>query len=183
MYHSVNIHLTNLLAEAMNIPLIHQSTPGEKEHELKTLKNLLSSLTIDGVISGAIASEYQRTRIEQICHELSIKSFTPLWHKNQQLLLKEMVQAGFEIIIVGISAEGLDETWLGRTINTNTIIELKQLEKKYGINIAGEGGEFETLVLDGPIYQQRVSLIQTDCIWKRDHGQLNVIKAELLSKP
>lgn len=97
MFHSVNIHLTDLLAEALGIPLITQSTKGEKEKELQDLQSILQTLEIDGVISGAIASEYQRTRIENICHTLHLKSFTPLWHKNQTLLLHELVHAGFSV--------------------------------------------------------------------------------------
>ena len=113
MFHSVNIHLTEKLAEAIDIPLIKKQTKGEKEEELKDLKEILKNLNIDGVISGAIASEYQRTRIEKICHELDIKSFAPIWHKNQELILREQVNAGFKIIIVGVFAYGFDETWLG----------------------------------------------------------------------
>jgi diphthine-ammonia ligase len=182
MYHSVNIHLTKTLAEAINIPLVTQMTKGEKEEELSSLQHVLSTLEIDGVISGAIASEYQRTRIEQVCHELKIKSFTPLWHKDQALLLQEMIKAGFIIKIVGIFADGFDESFLGKTIDQQTLSELKQIQKEKKINIAGEGGEYETLVVDGPIFQKRMILKDTEKQWKRDHGILLVKKAELEEK-
>ncbi len=182
MYHSVNIHLTKILAEAINIPLVTQTTKGEKEEELSSLKHILSTLKIDGAISGAIASEYQRTRIEQVCHELKIKSFTPLWHKDQALLLQEMIKAGFIIKIVGIFADGFDESYLGKTIDQHILSELKQIQKEKKINIAGEGGEYETLVVDGPIFQKRMILKDTEKQWKRDHGILLVKKAELEKK-
>ena len=182
MYHSVNIHLTKTLAEAINIPLVTQMTKGEKEEELSSLQHVLSTLEIDGVISGAIASEYQRTRIEQVCHELKIKSFTPLWHKDQALLLQEMIKAGFIIKIVGIFADGFDESFLGKTIDQQTLSELKQIQKEKKINIAGEGGEYETLVVDGPIFQKRMILKDTEKQWKRDHGILLVKKPELEEK-
>src|SRR5512137_1054998 len=73
MFHSINIHLTEQLAKTLDIPLAKKSTKGEKETELVDLKHLLQDLEIDGVVSGAIASEYQRTRIEKICDELEIK--------------------------------------------------------------------------------------------------------------
>lgn len=182
MYHSVNIHLTNLLAKALDIPLISQKSKGEKEEELLSLKEVLSTLNIDGVISGAIASEYQRTRIERVCHELGIKSFTPLWHKDQTLLLKDMIHAGFIIKIVGIFADGFDETWLGRTIEEETINELEHLHETKGINIAGEGGEYETLVVDGPIFKKKLILKRIEKQWKRDHGYLSVLNAALEHK-
>ena len=182
MYHSVNIHLTKKLAEALKIPLISKTTKGEKEEELISLQYILSTIAIDGVISGAIASEYQRTRIEQVCHNLDLKSFTPLWHKNQSLLLKDMINAGFIIKIVGIFADGFDESWLGRTVDNQTFKDLQKIERQKGINIAGEGGEYETLVVDGPIFKKKLVLIETEKQWKRDHGSLIVTKATLEKK-
>ena len=182
MYHSVNIHLTQTLAEAINIPLITETTQGEKEEELSSLEQVLSTLDINGVISGAIASEYQRTRIEQVCHNLKIKSFTPLWHKDQKLLLNDMIKAGFNIKIAGIFADGFDESWLGRTIDEQTFNELEKIHLKKKINIAGEGGEYETLVVDGPIFQKRLKLKSIEKQKKRYHGLIIVKKAELEEK-
>jgi len=179
MFHSINIHLTELLAEAINIPLVKKSTKGEKETELFDLKNLLQDLEIDGVISGAIASEYQRTRIEKICDEIGIKSFTPLWYKNQELLLRDQVKAGFHIIIVGVFASGFDETWLSKTIDEQTIDTLVSLHEKYKINIAGEGGEFETLVLDGPLFHKKLVIDESVKEWNRDNGIFQVKSAHL----
>ncbi len=179
MYHTVNIHLTKYLAQAMHMPLRFAETAGEKEKELDELKQLLKPLDIDGVVSGAIASEYQRTRIEQVCYELGIKSFTPLWHKNQELLLQDQLNAGFHIIIVGAFAQGFDETWLGRTIDEQCINELRTLHEKTGINSAGEGGEFETLVVDGPLFKQKLVIDEMEKHWHRDSGILVVKTAHL----
>ena len=182
MFHTVNIDLTEILSKALQIPIIIKETHGQKEKELIDLKNILQNLDIDGVISGAIASEYQRTRIEKICHELKIKSFTPLWHKNQTLLLKEQINAGFKIKIVGAFAHGFDETWLGKTINQTTIKELEKLKEKYSINTAGEGGEYETLVIDGPIYKKHLILEKPKITWKRDNGFIEYEKVKLEEK-
>ena len=179
MFHSINIHLTEKIAQSINIPLIKKQTKGEKEEELIDLKEILENLNIDGVISGAIASEYQRTRIEKICHELNIKSFTPIWHKNQELILSNQINAGFKIIVVGVYAQGFDETWLGKPLNEAALAELIKLREKYSINIAGEGGEYETLVLDCPIYKKKLVLDKILKEWKRDSGTLVVEKAHL----
>ena len=179
MFHSINIHLTEMLAEAMNTPIIIKQTSGEKEKELKDLKHVLKDLEINGVVSGAIASEYQKTRVEKICNELGIKSFTPLWGKNQEEVLAEIVDLGFKVIIVGVFAEGLDESWLGRKIDKKSINELIEIRRKYLINEAGEGGEFETLVLDGPIFKKKLVLDEISKEWKRDCGVLRVKKAHL----
>jgi diphthine-ammonia ligase len=179
MFHSINIHQTDLLAQAINIPLVKRTTRGEKETELADLKRLLQGLDIDGVISGAVASEYQRTRIEQICDALGIKSFTPLWHKDPELLLRDQVHAGFHTIIVGVFAAGFDQTWLGRTIDDETINALIRLNKTHGIHIAGEGGEYESLVLFGPLFSQKLVIDESIKEWNRDSGVFRVKKAHL----
>jgi diphthine-ammonia ligase len=182
MFHSINIHLVPLLAEALGIPLVQCKTKGEKEHELDDLKKILSSLDIDGIISGAVASEYQRTRIEKICYELGIKSLTPLWHKNPESLLRNQIGAGFIIKIVGVFAQGFDETWLGKILNEQTLYELMELQKRYKINIVGEGGEFETLVVDGPLFHKTLVLDSVSKEWSRDNGVLQVKNAHLEKK-
>jgi diphthine-ammonia ligase len=179
MFHSINIHQTSLLAKAIGIPLVTRETTAEKEAELEDLIQVLQNLEVDGVVSGAIASEYQRTRIEKVCDMLGIKSFSPLWHKNQELLLRDQVKAGFHIIIVGVFAEGFDETWLGRTIDQDTIERLVILHKKHGINIAGEGGEYETLVLSGPFFSKQVMIDESEKEWNRDSGVFRVKTAHL----
>ena len=179
MYHSINIHLADLLAQALDIPLVSKETEGVKEQEVDDLKAILKTLDIDGVISGAIASEYQRTRIEKICDDLDMYSFTPLWHKDQELLLRDQIRAGFDIVIVGVYAQGLDQTWLGQSINKETIDDLIILTRTYDINAAGEGGEFETLVIDGPIFRKKLVLDKISKEWKRDSGVLLVHTAHL----
>ncbi|MFH1100502.1 MAG: diphthine--ammonia ligase [Methanobacteriota archaeon] len=179
MFHSVNIHLAEYLSQAIGIPLVTQPTLGKKEHELKDLQHCLESLSVDGVISGAIASEYQRTRIEQVCYNLELKSFTPLWHKNQELLLHQQRDAGFTTMIVGVFAQGFDKAWLGRILDESCIQDLVTLQKKYRVNPAGEGGEYETLVLDGPIFQKKLVLDDVSVDWRRDSGVLQVNKAHL----
>jgi ABC transporter with metal-binding/Fe-S-binding domain ATP-binding protein len=182
MFHALNIHLTQHLAEATSIHYTSKTTRGEKENELQDLKSILKNLDVEGVVSGAIASEYQRTRIEKICYELGIKSFTPLWHKDQGLILKDQLQAGFEILIVGVFARGLDKSWLGRTIDRRCIKELMELKNKYHINLAGEGGEFETLVIDSPLYEKKLVVDEVSPVWKRDRGYLVIKKAHLEEK-
>ncbi|RLF28279.1 MAG: TIGR00289 family protein [Thermoplasmata archaeon] len=182
MFHSVNIHLAEKIAESLCIPLIKIYTMGEKEKEMDDLKEILGQIDIDGVISGAISSEYQRTRIENICYELNIRSFTPLWHKDPELLLRDQISADFKIMIVGVFAQGFDESWLGRIIDEKCIKELNQLKNRYGINMAGEGGEFETLVLDAPLFKKKLVIDGLMKRWRRDHGTLEIKTCYLMEK-
>ena len=184
MYHLPNIHLTEFAARAMDLPLVIVETPGEKEKELLELEQILRSLKeekkIEGVLSGAIASQYQKERVDKICQDLSLESVAPLWHKNQLELMNEMLENKFEIIIVGVAAAGLDESFLGRKIDDKLLAELVELNKKYSINIAGEGGEFETLVTNCPMFKKRIKIIETETEWDGSRGELKIKKVELV---
>ncbi len=182
MYHTENIRLVDSIAESIKLPLIKRDSRADKEDELDDLKSALQGIDIDGVVSGAIASEYQRTRIEKVCHELGMKSFIPLWHKNEEMLLDEMIGTGFEIVIVAVAAEGLGKKWLGRIIDKGCLEELKKIRNRYGINISGEGGEYETFVLDCPLYRKKLSIVEAEEEWDGRRGTLNIKRIEMENK-
>jgi len=182
MFHYPNIHLADFFAEAVGIPLVKSETSGVKETEVEDLKRLLVNLQVDGVVTGAIMSQYQKKRVDKICQELNLKSIAPLWHENPQNLLAEIVDLKFEVLIVGVYAYGFDVRWLGRKINQKTISDLVKLNKKYRISMVGEGGEYETLVLDAPFFKKRIQLVQTEKIWENHSGCLIVKKAKLVEK-
>ena len=162
MFHTPSIEKTKQQAEVMNIPLLIQKTKGEKEKELEDLEQVIKlakeKYGVDAIVSGAIASNYQRERIENICKKLSLKSITPLWHKDEVEYLKELVDCGFKVIITGVFAYPLDNSWLGRIIDDKFIEEVKQLKEKYKIHPAGEGGETESFVLDCSLFKQELKV-------------------------
>jgi len=182
MFHFPNIHLTDLFAEAVGIPLVKAETTGIKETELEDLKKLLATIDIDGVVSGAISSQYQKTRIDKVCRELNLTSIAPLWQEDPFQLLKEIIRLNFEVIIVGVYAYGFNESWLGKKIDHSTVNSLLNLNKKFGISLIGEGGEYETLVLDAPYFKRRIQLLRVEKIWEDDSGYLLVKEAKLADK-
>jgi len=182
MFHFPNIHLTDLFAKAVEIPLVKAETVGTKETELEDLKNLLATLDIEGIVSGAISSRYQKGRIDKICKELNLKSVAPLWKDDPIQLLKEIINLKFEVIIVGVYAYGFDQTWLGRKMDSTTLNSLIELNKRYQISPVGEGGEYETLVLDGPFFKKRIQLLRVEKIWEDQSGYMLVKEAKLVDK-
>ncbi len=160
MFHTPTINMAKQISELVEIPIIFEETEGEKEQELedleKLIKKAINEYKIQGIISGAVASTYQKNRIQNICDRLNIKSYTPLWGKNQEELLEEMISQGFKIMITKTAAEGLDKDWEGKIIDKDTFEELKKISKKYSISIIGEGGEYETLVINAPFYKKEL---------------------------
>jgi len=182
MFHVPNTDLAPLMAEAMAIPLVRVMTDGQKEHELADLEAALAALPIDGFVSGALASEYQRTRLEGIGHRLGLKSFTPLWHKRPLEVLRTVSGPAWDVRFAGVAALGLDESWLGARITPATIARLEALAARYQVHVAGEGGEFESLVLDAPCYRQRIEVVRAEAEWRRDAGTWRVLEARLVPK-
>lgn len=182
MFHYPNIHLIDLFAEAVEIPLVKAETAGIKEKEVEDLKRLIATLDVEGVVSGAIASNYQRARIEKICEQLKLKCIAPLWHEDPLGMLKEILELNFEVIITGVCAYGFSKKWLGRKLDESTIADLVELNKQYGVSLVGEGGEYETLVVDAPFFKKRIRIVEAERVWKDQSGYFLVTKAELEDK-
>ncbi|MBI1973331.1 diphthine--ammonia ligase [Candidatus Micrarchaeota archaeon] len=157
MFHYPNLQLTPLQAKLMRFPHVMVDTEGEKEKELVDLRLAISRVEgIEGVVSGALASVYQKKRVDAVCQELGLESIAPLWKRDPETNLREELAEGFEVIFTGIAADGLDESWLGRKLDEDAIRDLKRLHKKYGIHIGGEGGEFESFVLNCPLFDKPI---------------------------
>lgn len=154
MSHTPKTQHAETISKKSNIPLLQRTSKGKKEEELEDYKKLLakakSEYGAEGVVTGAIRSEYQRQRIEQIADQVGLKTYTPLWRMNEEHLLKELIRRKFDVEIVKTAAMGLNEDWIGRKINKETLQDLKNLHRKYKVSIAGEGGEYETLTHNAP---------------------------------
>jgi len=186
MFHTPNIKLTSFQGKAAKLPVRYTKTLGEEEKELADLKNALikakKDFQIQGITTGALASTYQKKRIESICSELNLECFSPLWQKNQTEYVRELIEKGFEVLIVGVAAKGLDEKWLGRLLDKNALNELIELDKKIGLNVAGEGGEYESFVLNAPFFKKKLKVIESKKHWQKDSGFLEIKKIELVEK-
>ncbi|MCD6576312.1 MAG: diphthine--ammonia ligase [Nanoarchaeota archaeon] len=179
MFHTPSIMSVVKQAEVMDLPLILKITRGEKEKELKELeeaiKEAVEKFNIEGVVTGAIASEYQASRIKKICDNLGLKTINPLWQKDQFEILELLIKNNFKVIVTAVAAYPLDEKWLGRQIDEKFIEDVKILHKKYKINPAGEGGEFETLVLYCPLFKRELKIVS-----KKISGEGNSFRMEVV---
>lgn len=181
LFHHPNTHLTRLQADAMGIPLVEEESSGEEGREYEDLRRAVARVAgaVDGIVSGAVASEYQRVRIERACAELGLKAFAPLWHKPPEVLLRRLLELHYEIAFSSVSAEGLDASWLGRPLDEAAVADLLRLHGEKGVHPTGEGGEYETLTLWAPFFRQRIVVEEARKEWRRDHGAWVVAKARL----
>src|SRR2546428_4356960 len=138
-----------------------------EEGELDALRRIFRRVDVDGVIVGAIASDYQHARVNRIADEVGLRVFAPLWRRDPTRLVHDYLEAGFDIAFSSVSADGLDASWLGRRWDHRVIQDLLHLQQTRGVHPCGEGGEFETLVLDAPPFEQSIDVVRATPDW---HG-------------
>lgn len=186
MFHFPNLKWTALQAEAMRLPQLAEATPGVKEEELADLKKAIQrakeTYQLEGICTGALASVYQKSRVEKICSDLALDCTSPLWGTEPESHLRRVVDDGFVVAIVSVSAMGLGQEWLGRVLDHRAIEELVALGKKYRFHVGFEGGEGETFVLDAPSFARRVELRSAEKHWRGDSGYLEITDAVLVQK-
>lgn len=142
---------------------------------LRYIKNIYPE--IEGVISGAIFSNYQKIRIDLVCRSLGLQSVTPLWHIDQPKLLDEMISNGMKSVLVKVSSLGLVKKHLMKYLD-EVQNELLDLFQKYGVHVCGEGGEYETFTLDCPEYKNKIVVDEYETVMLDDNvvSQVAVIK-------
>jgi len=186
MFHYPNLQWTRLQAEAMGVPQLTATTEGVKEEELGDLERALvdakTKFSLEGIYTGALASVYQKTRVERICGKLGLDCMSPLWGINPEAHLRRLIVDGFSVMVVSVSALGLGEGWLGRSLDGPAIDELVALGRKFKFHIGLEGGEGETLVLDAPFFSKRLEVNSSIKHWKGDSGYLEITDAALVAK-
>src|SRR5438046_10457404 len=150
LFHVPNLSLTALLAQAMHLPLLTEAAKAGEAGELDALRRIFHRIDADGVVVGAIASDYQYDRVNRIAEELGLRVFAPLWRHDPHRLLRDYLASGFEIVFSSVSAEGLDASWLGRRWDERTIDDLLRLEGRRVLHPRGGAREYTTLRLHAP---------------------------------
>jgi len=178
MFHVPNISWATLQARAMGLPYVLQPTSGIKEQELEDLRKALEisieRYNIEGVFAGALLSDYQRMRIAAVCEDLGLRSYTPLWRKDPERYLRELVSMGIRFVITRIAAPGLPKSLLGKIVDEALAERIIELSRRYSFNPSFEGGEAETFVVDAPLFKRRIVI--------RDHliREISEYEAELV---
>ncbi|HSD04208.1 MAG TPA: diphthine--ammonia ligase [Nitrosopumilaceae archaeon] len=182
--HFPNISITKLQAKSMGLPhLFHQTTSTDVQTEMNEIEKLLAQAKndfgIEGLVHGGILSEFQKTRFENICSKLNLKTISPLWKTDQKEYMKNLLDSKFKFIITSVSSAGLDDSWLGKEITKDDLQKLDTLSVKHGFNLSFEGGEAETLVLDCPLFSSPIKIVKSQKTWDGYRGRFEITEAIL----
>ena len=185
MFHHPNIEWTRLQAQAMG--LSHEFVESTGRNEMADLQHALAAMKskqqISGIVTGAVASDYQKTRFDNMCDSIALKTYAPLWHKNPKLLVEDLKKSGLRIVLTAVAANGLDESWLGRELTEQQWSRLEAVSRIHGLHLTGEGGEYESFVLDAPYFSKTIEIEKSRKEWHGDSGRMVIEEASLRDKP
>jgi len=184
LLHYPNLIWTKLQSKSMNIPqLTINSESDETDDELFALENLLQNAKdqfhIEGLVHGGIKSQFQKEKFESLCSKLNLTAVTPLWNAEPEQYMNDLLDSNFVFIMITVSSDGLDDTWLGKQISKSDIDTLKHLSEKFGFNLNFEGGEAETFVVDCPLFSNSIKINQAKKIWDGYRGRFEIMDAGL----
>lgn len=186
MFQTPGNDFVKMQAECLDIPLIHFETQGEKEREVEDMRDALlkakEEFGIKGVVTGAIKSAYQAQRVQKVCLELDLECYNPLWQIDEEEFIESLIHSGFEIQIIGIFSYPFSKEWLSRKVDRNMLKELKELNNKYHLSVAFEGGEAETFITNGPNFKKKIILQGTPIMDSENSGVYQISACEVIEK-
>ena len=178
--HGLAAKWLQMQSQAINIPLIqHRATRADYEAELKKVLLDLKQEGITEGVFGDIDVEEHRQWIKRVCSELGVVPRLPLWGEDQNKILTDFINLGFEAVIVATKAELMGEEWLGRKLDKDFVTDLTNLNN---ITPCGEAGEYHTLVIDGPLFEKRMEIIEANKVLREGHWFWEIMKCQLTSK-
>lgn len=180
LYHAHNVKHVKRIAESIGIDWY--GFEAKKEDEEGSLERVLKKLKADLLISGGIASNYQKDRFDKIAESVNMKHLAPLWNMKPSDVLEEIISMGMDVMIVAVAAYGLDESWLGRHLTKQSVDELLRLSEKYHFNPTGEGGDYDSFVLDAPLYKKRLIPLKVIKRWEKDSGTIEIRELMMVDK-
>ncbi|MBW9141310.1 MAG: diphthine--ammonia ligase [Candidatus Aramenus sp.] len=161
MFQHPNVQFARYQSEVMGFPHFFQRTSGEKNKELDDLRHAFlkaKEMGAEGIVTGALLSDYQRLNVNLIAEEVGLKTYSPLWRKNQEEYMRELVREGFSFIITSASAYGFPFDLVGKEVDEDDVERIIFSARKYGFNPAFEGGEAETFVVNAPLFKKKLKV-------------------------
>lgn len=179
--HHPNTRHVRLQAESMHVPVVFAgSANGDETGALEgAIIAAKSAHSVDGIVHGGISSAYQRDTFARIGRRAHVEVLSPLWHADESRHLYALLDAGFKFIVASVSADGLDDAWLGREITRDAAAEIGRLGVEFGFSPSFEGGDAETFVLDCPLFESEVVIRRATKVWDGYRGRFDIEEADL----
>lgn len=181
--HGLSSELLQVQSQAIGIPLVQRRTTRDNyEAEFKSMLRAFRQEGVDGGVFGDIDFNEHRQWIDRVCQEVDVIPHLPLWGESQDKIMREFIDLGFEAVVVAAKADLFGEEILGQKVDLDFIKHLEELRETKEITPCGEAGEYHTFVTDGPIFNQRVEILETNRVLREGHWFLEILNSDLVSK-
>jgi diphthine-ammonia ligase len=153
--HGIPFSVLEQQAKQIGVPLVAvpASWNDYEKNYIAILHDIKKQYEIEGVVFGDIDLEPHREWEEKVCNAAELKAFLPLWQQDRVNLVFQMIDSGIETMIVSCNLE-MGEAYLGKIITKELALELQQK----GIDACGENGEYHTLVINCPLFKEKINL-------------------------
>ena len=153
------LSIMSLQSEALGIPHVTlRVAEPYKEAYRDSIRNLIRTDGVQGIVTGDIWIEDHRRWMESVCEGLGVHAIMPLWNENTRDLLNSVISSGFRPVFTCVKEPWFDADWIGHQLDGQRVEALESLHDRFGIDICGENGEYHTMVLDGPIFKQSIRI-------------------------
>ncbi|MCK4847419.1 MAG: diphthine--ammonia ligase [Candidatus Heimdallarchaeota archaeon] len=185
LFHIPNSKYVSLIAEMFSLPLISVKIKSDNlKEEIEQLVDAIRKSGTEAIITGGIRSEFQRYHFNRAAILANVKCFNPLWRLSPELIIQDLINNRFEIILISVSSMGLNQEFLGKKLTPRLINKIRDISHGSDLAIIGEGGEYESFVLNAPFFPSRIVIQESQIHWNefREEGSLEIISATLESK-
>ncbi|MCM3718136.1 diphthine--ammonia ligase [Fictibacillus phosphorivorans] len=179
--HGIQLEILRLQAEALGLPLVLVNSAGDYETSLKkSLVELKENYGVEAIGFGSLYMESDREWNEQVAVQAGLEPLFPVWIKQDQAseLLHEFISSGYEAVVCRASSEHFDQTWAGRMLDERFYEDILKTE----CCAMGELGEYHTFVLDGPLFQKKLEIKQSEVILNAGLWSLDIQTCRLVDK-
>lgn len=185
LFHYATVEHTPLLADSLGYQhIIVGCDVADPVQEAQVVRKVVEKNPVDAVVLGGVGlQETQLKSIRDALFDLGIEVFAAHKDEDEEHLMRTMIADGYEIVITEIASDGLTEEWIGKTLTLENFEKLKILSEKYRFDLLGEGGYYNSLVIDGPIFTKQVKIVESEKVMEAaNSGYLKVLKTVVIPK-
>ena len=173
-FHGINVELLEAQSQTFGIPLVKRVTnPKTYEQQFKEALLQFKAKGVEGLVTGDIyeVAQHEERWLERVCSEVGLKPIRPLWQGDTAKIFRDFINTGFKATVVRTRLDVLGEEWLGRQLDNQFLSDILKLDK---VDPCGEGGEYHTIVTDGPLFKKSIELLETRKMTRNGYGHLEI---------
>ncbi len=185
LFHFATVEHTPKIAEILNLKhYLLRCNVADPIKEALIIRNFVKDHKVDAIVLGGVGLQLTQIKsVQDVLLPFGIEVFATHSGEDEELLMDDMVSRGYKIFITEVAADGLNEDWLGKELTKENLLELKQKSIKYGFNYLGEGGHYNSLVVDAPFFSKKLEISKFEKVMDTKYsGYLTINETKIVEK-